>query len=231
MLRRWLAFGLAGLLLLAIGLAFGRRTTGLDRPEARPAVTITVPEPATDRHELETATPPDPRSPGGARTPEGAASAATAYVAALGGPAILDPAAVRTTLTAIASAGSRDELVRAYQAAAARAREQLGVRTASDPAVVFRTAAVGYRVDGFHRDAATVSIWRVGIVGSGATVDPQQSWRTETMSLVWEDGTWKVDAVRSSPGPTPPRAGPAVTPPPELASVIATLEEFTRDVP
>lgn len=218
------------MLLLAIGVAIGSRTTGSERPEARPAVTITVPVSATENHRPESDTPRDPRRSGYARTPEGAVVAATAYVAALGRPTILDPAAVRRTLTAIASAGSRDELVRAYESAAASAREQLGVHTASDPAVVFRTASVGYRIDGFHRNAATVSIWRVGIVGSGGTVEPRQSWRTETVSLVWEDGTWKVDAVRSSPGPTPPLAGTA-TAPPELFAAIPRFEEFTRELP
>lgn len=229
---RWLPLVLVAILLLAVGVAIGRRT-GTSGSEARPTVTVTVSaaEAGTGSSAEESASTPNPQPSGFARTPEGAVAAATAYVAALGGPAILDPAAVRTTITAIASAGSRDDLVRAYELAAAQARERLGVGTSSDPVVVLRTAPVGYRVDGFHRRAATVSIWRVGIVGSGATVEPRQSWRTETVSLVWEDGTWKVDAVRSSPGPTPPLAGPAATPPAELFAAIPRFEEFTRELP
>jgi hypothetical protein len=226
---RWLALGLAAILLLSIGVAIGRRTSGQASSDARRA-TVTVPAPGQESRQPESETPADAERSGYAPTPEGAVAAATAYVAALGGPAILDPAAVRTTITAIASSGSRDDLVRAYELAAAQARERLGVGTASD-SVVLRTAPVGYRVDGFHPRAATVSIWRVGIVGSGATVEPRQSWRTETVSLVWEDGTWKVDAVRSSPGPTPPLAGPAATPPAELFAAIPRFEEFTRELP
>jgi hypothetical protein len=228
--RRWLALGLASLLLLAIGLAIGRGTTESERPEARPAVTITVPAPASERGQPESETRPDPRPSGYARTPDGAVAAATAYVAELGGPNILDPAAMRRTLTAIASTTSRDNLVRAYESAASHARDQLGVRTATDPDIVLRASSVGYRVDGFQRATTTVSIWRVGIVGSSATVEPRQSWRTETVSLVWEDGTWKVDAVRSSPGPTPPLAGPAATPA-ELFATMPRFEEFTRELP
>jgi hypothetical protein len=216
--RRWLALGLAAVLLVALGVAIGRRSTEPGQPEARPAVTVTVPALEQETH-----------AAGDVRIPEGAASAATDYLAALGGPAILDPAAVRRTLTAFASAGSRDDLVRAYEAAAAGAREQLGVGTDTDTAVVLRTVSVGYRIDGFHRGAATVSIWRVGIVGSGA-VAPRQSWRTETLSLVWEDGAWKVDAVRSTPGPTPPLAGTATTPA-ELFAAIPRFEEFTGELP
>jgi hypothetical protein len=227
MRRRWLAFGLAALLLLAIGTAIGRRATASQPRDARPAMTVTV--------TAETRTEPEPiaqaagRGANYARTPRGAAAAATTYLSALSGPTILDAAAVRRTLSAIASVGSQDELTAAYQAAAVRAREQLGAESAADPSVVLRAAPVGYRVDGFQRDAATVSVWRVGIVGAGS-VATRQSWRTETMALVWEDGTWKLDAVRSSPGPTPPLAG-LTTEPGGLASTIATFEEFTRDVP
>jgi hypothetical protein len=165
-----------------------------------------------------------------ARTPEGAAAAATAYLSVLSGPALLDRAAVSRTLNAIVSTGSRVQLVSAYQTAADRAREQLGVDATSASSVVLRAASVGYRVDGFQPSAASVSVWRVGVVGSGASVTPRQSWRTETVSLVWERGTWKIDAVRSSPGPTPPLAATA-TDGADLAAVIPTFEEFSRELP
>jgi hypothetical protein len=137
---------------------------------------------------------------------------------------------VTRTLTKIVSAASRNELVSAYRTAAVQARGQLGVANASDPSLVLRTAAIGYRIDGFQRNAATVSLWRVGIVGGRSTVEPHQSWRTETVSLVWQDGTWKIDAVRSSPGPTPPLAG-VPTEYAELATSIPTFAEFTYERP
>ena len=227
---RWLAVGLAVLLVFAVGAGIGRRTTAPAPSDMREAVTVTVAPSADDARPPDTEAGTDTKAAGYARTPEGAVDAATAYVAALGGPAILDPAAMRRTLSAIASSASRDELVRAYEVAAAQARERLGVGATSSP-VVLRTTPVGYRVDGFQRGAATVSIWRVGIVGSGLSVEPRQSWRTETVSLVWQDGTWKLEAVRSSPGPTPPLAGPAVTPPGDLAAAIPTFDAFTHDVP
>jgi hypothetical protein len=137
---------------------------------------------------------------------------------------------VTRRLTKIVSAASRNELVSAYRTAAVQARGQLGVANASDPSLVLRTAAVGYRIDGFQRNAATVSLWRVGIVGGRSTVEPHQSLRTETVSLVWQDGTWKIDAVRSSPGPTPPLAG-VPTEYAELATAIPTFAEFTHERP
>ena len=229
MRRRWLALGLAAILLLVVGAAIGRRTAGQASSDERQAATVTVTDSAQRSRQPESQPRTGTRRSGYARTAEGAVDAATAYVAALGGPAILDPAAIRTTLEVVASSASRDDLVRAYEIAAAQARERLDVGTTS-ASVVLRTAPVGYRIEGFQRRAATVSIWRVGIVGSGA-VEPRQSWRTETVSLVWENGTWKVDAVRSSPGPTPPLAGLAATPPAELIAAIPTFDEFTDDVP
>ena len=101
-------------------------------------------------------------------------------------------------------------------------RGKQGIKDMPEPVIVVRAAPVGYRVAGYARDAATVSIWRVGVVGSGATVEPQQSWRTETVSLVWEGGTWKIASLRSTPGPTPPLAA-AATPP---AQLFAAVPEF-----
>jgi hypothetical protein len=74
-------------------------------------------------------------------------------------------------------------------------------------------------------------IWRVGIVGSGATVQPQQSWRTETVSLVRESGDWKVAAFASEPGPTPPLTAPAPSTVGDLFTSIPRFEEFSRSEP
>ena len=229
MRRRWLAFGLAALLLLAVGMTVGRRTAGSNQTSGPPAATVTVTAPAVTRRQTNGGKPPRPGR-AYARTSEGAAAAATGYLSALSGPILLDPDAVSHTLAGIVSEASRDELVRAYRTAAVRARGQLGVASSSDPSLVLRAAEVGYRVDGFQRGAATVSLWRVGIVGGPSTVEPQQSWRTETVSLIWEDGTWKIDAVRSSPGPTPPLAG-VPTGYSELATAIPTFAEFTHELP
>ena len=230
MRRRWLVFGLAALLLVVVGMTVGRRTAGSDRASAPATATVTVPAPAETHRQANGGRRARARTHPYARTSEGATAAATVYLSALSGPILLDPDAVSRTLKRIVSTASRDELVSAYRTAAIRARGQLGVASASDPSLVLRTAAVGYRVDGFQRRAATVSLWRVGIVGGPATVEPHQSWRTETVSLIWEDGIWKIDAVRSSPGPTPPLAG-APTRYAELTTAIPTFAEFTRDIP
>lgn len=228
--RNWLTRSLAAILLLAVGAAIGSRGSSETGSVETLTVTVSTPkvraravagEPA---HGVDAVTGYD-------RTRDGAATAATAYIGALDGRAILDAPRLRKTLTSIASAGSLDGLVRAYEQAARQTRVRLGVGTTPEPVVILRAVPVGYRIDRFTPDAATVSLWRVGIVGSGATIEPQQSWRTETVSLLWEDGDWKVASFRSSPGPTPPLAPSVATSAGELFVLVPEFEEFMRARP
>jgi hypothetical protein len=114
-----------------------------------------------------------------------------------------------------------------YGQAARQAREQLGIDSAPTPVVILRAAPVGFRVDGYTSRAATISIWRVGLVGSGATVTPQQSWRTETVSLVWLNRTWRVASLASSPGPTP-QLNTAASTAADLFVSVPRYQEFSR---
>jgi hypothetical protein len=224
--RSWIALGLGAVLLFAIGMATGRQR---DAPEASspPRATVTVTEATPARPSRTTHKPA-----GFARTRNGAVLAAATYVDSLDGRILLDPTALSRRIAEIASSEAREGLVRAYVAAAEQARKQLGVGTAPEPVVILRASPVGYRIDRFTTAGATVAIWRVGIVGSGATAAPQQSWRTETVSLVWEDKTWKVAALGSETGPTPPLPSSAATSEAtELFTAIPEFEEFARELP
>ena len=102
-------------------------------------------------------------------------------------------------------AESRGQLIEAFEQASAQTRAKLGADTvprAGDRASLASRSATGSSAS--RAAQATVAVWYVGIVGSGATVEPQQSWRTQIVSLVWERGAWKVSSFESSPGPTPP---------------------------
>ena len=138
-----------------------------------------------------------------ARTESGAVAAAASAVELLDGPALLDSARIHRLVDRIAASSARTTLARAYAQGAVEVRTRLAVDSVPAPVVILRSALAGYRVESYTPSAATVAIWRVGIVGSGASVQPQQSWRTETVSLVWEHG-WKVTSFASAPGPTPP---------------------------
>ena len=222
-MRRWLVLGLVAILVFAIGMAIGRKsgpaTTGV------PAQTVTVAATTVSRS---AAAPGVKAKAAYSRTQDGAVAAAVRYLGALSGEVILDPASARRAVSGIAARRSREALSRAYAAAAIQLREELGIETVPKPVVLVRAAPVGYRISGFTSTTATVSVWRVGIVGSGATADPRQSWRTETVSLVWEDGTWKVASLRSTPGPTPP-LGARATPPAQLFASIPEFAEFDNE--
>lgn len=224
MRRSWIALGLGAVLLFAVGTAIGRQR---DAPEAStpPTATVTVTEATPAARPSRTTHKPA----GFARTRDGAVSAAATYVDSLDGRVLLDPTALSQRIAEIASSEAREDLVRAYVAAAEQARKQLGVGTVPEPVVILRTSPVGYRVDRFTTAGATVAIWRIGIVGSGATAAPQQSWRTETVSLVWEDKTWKVAALGSETGPTPPLPGSAATS--EAAELFTAIPEFEEFAP
>ena len=71
----------------------------------------------------------------------------------------------------------------------------------------------------------------MGIVGSGASLQPQQSWRTETVSLIWEHG-WKVTSFASTPGPTPPLPqSPDATATGDLFADIPRFTAFSHALP
>lgn len=216
---------LAAASLLVLGLAIGSRIASSET--AAPSVTVTVSTPAAPEDSLRPSAP-HRATAGYPRTQRGAVAAASAYLAKLGGPALLDATRVRAIVQSIASQGAREHLTTAYEQAVAQARQALGTDSIPTPLVILRAAPVGFRVVRFTAGAATVAVWRVGIVGSGATVTPQQSWRTETVSLVWERGSWKVEALASRPGPTPPLNRAAASTPSDLFTSIPRYQGFSH---
>jgi hypothetical protein len=218
-----LASALAALTLLAIGLAIGSRIA----PARQPPVATRAASPDVPR-----ASPIQPRVATAARTRPGAVTAATRAVTAFDGDVLLEPARLRTVVSRIASRGSRLQLIAAFAEASAQTRAKLGADTVPRPVIVLRSVPVGYRVERYSSAEATIAVWYVGIVGSGATVQPQQSWRTQVVSLVWEAGAWKVSSFASSPGPTPPLSTVETTyAPGDLFAAIPRFEEFERAEP
>jgi hypothetical protein len=222
--RRWILGGLAAVVLVVVGIAIGSRIAA---PRATGATTTVV-----GRSPRATPTPARTRPTRDTRTAAGAVAAAAAAVESLDGSALLDSVRIRRLVDLLATSDARDGLARAYEQGAVQARARLAADSVPAPVVILRAALVGYRIDRFTPSAATVAVWRVGIVGSGATVPPQQSWRTETVSLVWERGAWKVASFASAPGPTPPLPTVAgATAAGDLFAEIPRFREFSRAVP
>lgn len=214
----------AALGLFALGIALGSRIASSAGPSASPAASAVDPG-AAERPSRGLAIP-------SARSPAGAVAAAASSVTAFDGDVLLDPPRLRAVVSRIASRAARHDLLAAFTMASAQTRAKLGADTAPKPVIVLKSVPAGYRVERFSPDEATVSIWYVGIVGSGATVYPQQSWRTQLVELVWEAGAWKISSFASSPGPTPPLPSDEVgAEPGELFAAIPRFKEFERALP
>jgi hypothetical protein len=206
------------LTLLAIGAVIGARIGSTQEPMVSRAAASTN---SADADVIR------PGTASARRTRPGAVSAAARSIAAFDGDVLLDPVRLRTVVSRIASRAARGQLILAFNEASAQTRAMLGADTVPRPVIVLRSVPVGYRVERFSPDAATVSVWYVGIVGSGATVQPQQSWRTQLVELVWEAGTWRVSSFASTEGPTPPLSSSDVADAPgDLFAEIPSFEGF-----
>jgi hypothetical protein len=216
--RLLVAAAFASVALLAIGMAVGSRLARSDEPDVR--------TPPAAQH------PVRPTVRTNERTPTGAVAAAAQSITAFDGTVLLDPVRLRAVVSTLASREARPQLLAAFAQASAQTRTKLGADTAPRPLIVLRSIPVGYRVERFSPDEAAVSVWYVGIVGSGATVEPQQSWRTQQVSLVWERGAWRVASFASARGPTPPLStAEPVESAGDLFGAIPRFEEFNSALP
>lgn len=105
-------------------------------------------------------------------------------------------AAVRT----IASPAAADDLVATVVAEVSNAREQLGE---SPGRVWWLVRPLAWSVLDRSDDHASVEVWAVTVLSAAEVAAPQAEWRTFTVDLAWDEGDWKLDAVRSTAGPTP----------------------------
>jgi hypothetical protein len=217
------------ILVFAVGTVVGSRG-GASNSVAGSPVTITVARPADSPSSLRVRGTEAPARQEPTRA--GAIAAAARSITAFDGEVLLEPARLRRVVERIASVASSARLIAAFDQASAQTRAKLGADTVPKPVILLRSVPVGYRVERFSVGAATVAVWYVGIVASGATVQPQQSWRTQIVTLVWEDGAWKVSSFESSPGPTPPLSTADVSEPPgELFAAIPRFQGFERAEP
>jgi hypothetical protein len=223
---RAVGLGLGCVALVGLGVSVGSRIAS--RRAAQPATVFVTVAAAPSAPETLRPAPQDHRGSPPQRSASGAVAAASRFVGALDGTALFDRSRLGAVIRAAAAPAIRGQLLAAYGQASAHARALLGLGTVPAPVVIVRAASVGYRLENFSPNAAAVSLWRVGIIGSGATVQPEQSWRTETVSLVWTNGSWKVDGLSSRPGPTPPLAASAASTPVELFASIPRFEEFNH---
>jgi hypothetical protein len=219
--RRILLPGGGALIVLALGIVIGTRI-------ASPGSSTRVVTEHAARSVRAAQAPgrPTASTRTGAHTEAGAVVAAARSITAFAGTVLLEPARLRQVVARIASTRSRVQLTEAFEEASAQTRAKLGADTVPRPVILLRAVPLGYLIERYSPAEATVAVWYVGIVGSGAAVQPQQSWRTQTVSLVWEQIGWKVDSFASSAGPTPALATTQAEAPGALFTAIPRFHQF-----
>jgi hypothetical protein len=246
-----LATLLAALVLFLGGLAVGRATmtrdqTGATAPPAAPATTAA---PAAEAGTAPTAAAPGaaaaqtgaaasrvgPRrfehgvGVGYARSRQGAVAAAANYTTVLSGALLLDTERRRLAVDTLAAPEARARLQQTLDQAVASLRKGLGVTgAAGDGAqVLLRATPVGWRVQAYDRDAATVAIWVTSMAGSlGGSQPPmpvREAWGTTTVELRWVKGDWKQVRSTTTDGPLPIAD---VAPPTAAGELVAEANEF-----
>lgn len=79
-------------------------------------------------------------------------------------------------------------------------REQLA---AGQGPTRYRQSVIATRVDQSSAIETTVSVWWVGVLSRDGAATPQAQWSTSSVSLILEDGDWKVTSQSTESGPTP----------------------------
>ncbi len=168
---------------------------------------------------------------GFARSPDGAAAAASSYLSTLHGLVLLDPVQREAAVRRMAAPSAESvvnqavESMEALDLILAEARTELpGAR------VLLREVPVAYDVEQFDPARARVACWSLGIVLVEGRTQATEVWSTNTVELVWEEDDWRVWSWTRQPGPVPAVTGDGATDPARLLSAIEGWEGF-RYVP
>jgi len=164
---------------------------------------------------------------GYARTDDGAVTAATTLLAALGGRVVVDPAQRKAALDAVVLTSARSKVETQLRVDPAGA-EAAGLTAALvDGSLVARTIPAGSRLLSYTADAATVEVWAVALLGTRTLNRATARWNTTTVELHWDSGDWKLASVqgRSGPVPSPGRDVPSRFD--DLLAALAGLEGYT----
>jgi hypothetical protein len=228
------------------GLLVGRattRTTAASPPAAAPATTAVTPAPGeaatTPQAGAAAASQVGPRRVvagvpvGYEHSKQGAVAAAANYAKVLSSEVILDRRSRRAALAALAAPETLARQQRALDLAVAELAKGLGTSGASpaDGTVLLRAVPVGWRLEEYAGDRATVAIWVTSVLGSlngpSGGVPVQEGWGTTTVQLRWARGDWKQLQSTNVPGPTPIADGATPTAPSRLIPEAQDFKEFT----
>jgi hypothetical protein len=154
------------------------------------------------------------------RTRAGAVAAMAAYGQALADPRVqLDDRRRRVIAAAVGTERYAQRLDDAAAVFAARRQSAVGQALRRGARAVFLGLPVTYRILSYDGSRAVIKSWGVAVVASDTGLEPRASWGTTMTTAAWTDGDWKVDDVRSEPGPVPAETGT----PSQAASFIDAL--------
>ncbi|WP_068270042.1 hypothetical protein [Aldersonia kunmingensis] len=212
---RWVTIGLVGLILLAVlGLGVrGCSDTNDDTPTGEQGG-IGAPSAIRTAHGPTGIVEGVPT--GYSRDPDGAATAAVNTVQALD--------------EAFSGRISMDTVMRSRVSSAASTGALKLVEDGRHPVPgpgTLTIAPAAVTVTSFSEDAAKVSIWEMSTAQYSITpTDPKAvrvAWSTDEVSLVWEDGDWKLQDKIFRTGPDP--SDPAVTAPPTGSALANPVQQ------
>jgi hypothetical protein len=185
-------------------------TTGSSEPANAPAGTTASAGPTADASGLPV---------GYVHTEAGARAAAVGWVSSLGALMQLGPIAATDALRALTTARVTSATIDRFRAE----RDQFTQQFGADPSrAIWIESPLAVDVAAFDDERAVVKVWSQLVVGVRTEATVQVLWRTQTVTLHWEDDDWRVDDVTRSEGPTPqPVAGDLPSSGSDMAEVAA----------
>jgi hypothetical protein len=137
-------------------------------------------------------------------SPAGAAAAVASYQRAFADPAILRPGALRARIGVVATPTYAARMVAANSPGARRIGSgPIGIGAREGLQTLFASVPVGYRVEEYSGGEARVLTWGFTLLGNASAVEPGAYFGLAHTTLIWSEGDWKIERVRSGFGPTP----------------------------
>ena len=226
---------------VAVGVALLAGAFGLGRASAPPTVATTTPDaapadgapaapadgapaaPGRAPAEDPGAAQPAPASgPAGvrndvpvgyARSEDGAVAAATGYLSAIGDKRAFNRSWRETAYRTMADPATVDDLLASVAASYERIDGDLGLGDAAayDGSILAVTVPVGYRVDDYTEDRASITVWAAGWVTRLSGPQLPLRAQSSTMELTWVESDWKLTAVTGIEPLDPPGVAAPVT--------------------
>ncbi|NUK75741.1 hypothetical protein, partial [Streptomyces lunaelactis] len=173
---------------------------------------------------------------GFAKDEQGAQSAATNYLVALGSDGMYAKARRDQIVSAVyapdVAAARRGDLDKVYSGE--KFLTSIGLKpdgtAPTGMTFITRFNPVGSKVENFSADTASVSVWYsalFGLAGEGSKNPVSESWYTNTFTLKWVDGDWKVADFTQKDGPVPVGRDQAASGAKEMADAVQQFGGFT----